>query len=309
MSKVSVIVPIYGVEKYIERCARSLFEQTLDDIEYIFVDDCSPDKSIEILNAVIADYPQKIPYIKIIQHKKNKGLPLARRSGWKAATGEYIANCDSDDWVDSALFEKMDKTAVDKTADIVVCDLKITDGITCNNTIKGLLSDNLSKEKAIKDMIYLRTTWSLCNKLICRKLYAELREYPKAYMGEDMAVMLPIFAACNTIAFCTNVYYYYFINASSASRQTTLSSTKDKYKGFIDNFEIVKRYCNLNEKNYILFHHKLMLIPFRKDREVCKWLNNRFTSIMLSVVMNKEIPKRDRLKAFVLLLEKLFKLI
>lgn len=106
MSKVSVIVPIYGVEKYIERCARSLFEQTLDDIEYIFVDDCSPDKSIEILNAVIADYPQKIPYIKIIQHKKNKGLPLARRSGWKAATGEYIANCDSDDWVDSALFEK-----------------------------------------------------------------------------------------------------------------------------------------------------------------------------------------------------------
>lgn len=70
MLKVSVIVPIYGVEKYIERCARSLFEQTLDDIEYIFVDDCSPDKSIEILNAVIADYPQKIPYIKIIQHKK-----------------------------------------------------------------------------------------------------------------------------------------------------------------------------------------------------------------------------------------------
>lgn len=309
MPKVSVIIPVYGVEKYIERCARSLFEQTLDDIEYIFVDDCSPDKSIEILNKVIADYPQKTPNIKIIQHKKNEGLPIARQSGWKVATGEYIANCDSDDWVDSALYEMMYKTAVDKTADIVVCDLKITDGISCENIIKGLLRDKLSKEKAAKDMIYLRTTWSLCNKLICRNLYIGLKEYPKAYMGEDMAVTLPVLEACNTVAFCNNVYYYYFINTNSASRQTTLNSAKAKYIGFIENFEIVKQYCNLEERYYILFHHKLMLIPFRKDKEVYKWLNDRFISIMLSVIMNKEIKKKDRLRASLLLFEKLFGII
>ena len=88
MPKVSVIVPVYGVEKYIERCARSLFEQTLDDIEYIFVDDCSPDRSIEILNQVIGEYPGRKDQVQIIHHASNQGLALARQTGLKAATGE-----------------------------------------------------------------------------------------------------------------------------------------------------------------------------------------------------------------------------
>lgn len=92
MSKVSVIVPVYKVEKYIERCARSLFNQTLDDIEYIFVDDCSPDRSIEILNQVIGDYPRRKDQVQIIHHASNQGLALARQTGLKAATGEYIAH-------------------------------------------------------------------------------------------------------------------------------------------------------------------------------------------------------------------------
>ena len=100
MPKVSVVIPVYGVEKYIERCARSLFEQTLDDIEYIFVNDCTKDRSIDILNEVINDYPARKQQIRIVHHKENKGLPFARQSGWQVATGEYVANCDSDDWVD-----------------------------------------------------------------------------------------------------------------------------------------------------------------------------------------------------------------
>lgn len=309
MPKVSVIIPVYGVEKYIERCARSLFEQTLDDIEYIFVDDCSPDKSIDILNEVKADYPTKISNIKIIHHKKNEGLPIARQSGWKVATGEYIANCDSDDWIDSDLYERMYKTAVGQTADIVVCDIKFTDGTSCRKIVNGLLSDNPNKEDAQKDMIYLRTSWSLCNKLIHRNLYVELKEYPSAYMGEDMAVALPIFKNCKTVAICNNVYYNYFINTSSASLQTNLNGVKAKYKGFRDNFKIVRRYCNLKEANYILFHHKLMLIPIRKDVEARKWLNDKFMSVILSVITNKEVKIKERLKAFALLFKKLFGLI
>ena len=309
MPKVSVIIPIYGVEKYIERCARSLFEQTLDDIEYIFVDDCSPDKSIDILNMVIADYPTKISNIRIIHHKKNAGLPIARQSGWKVATGEYIANCDSDDWVDLDLYEKMYNTAVSQTADIVVCDIKFTDGTSCRKIVNGLPSDNPNKEDAQKDMIYLRTSWSLCNKLIHRNLYVKMKEYPNAYMGEDMAVTLPIFKNCQTVASCRNVYYNYFINTSSASLQTTLNGVKAKYKGFSDNFKIVRRYCSKKEANYILFHHKLMLIPIRKDVEVSEWLNSRFISVMFSVIANKDIKTNDRLKAFILLLKKLFGLI
>ena len=69
MPKVSVIIPVYGVEKYIERCARSLFEQTLDDIEYIFVDDCTPDNSISVLKNVIKSYPGISTKIRIINQK------------------------------------------------------------------------------------------------------------------------------------------------------------------------------------------------------------------------------------------------
>ena len=78
MPKVSVSVPIYNVEKYIEKCVRSLFEQTLDDIEYIFVNDCTPDKSMDILRRVLVEYPQRQEQVKVIDHKVNKGSATVR---------------------------------------------------------------------------------------------------------------------------------------------------------------------------------------------------------------------------------------
>lgn len=95
---ISVIVPIYGVEKYIERCARSLFEQTYRDVEYIFVNDCTKDNSIFILKRVLHDYPNL--NVTIINKKRNEGLPQARKTGILASHGEYVINFDSDDWVD-----------------------------------------------------------------------------------------------------------------------------------------------------------------------------------------------------------------
>ena len=92
---VSVIVPIYGVEKYIERCARSLLEQTIENIEYIFVNDCTKDNSIAILESVIKEYPHREHQVRIIHHGTNKGLPQARKTGLLNAHGEYIAHCDN----------------------------------------------------------------------------------------------------------------------------------------------------------------------------------------------------------------------
>ncbi|MBO5667722.1 MAG: glycosyltransferase family 2 protein, partial [Lentisphaeria bacterium] len=88
--KVSVCIPVYGVEKYIERCARSLFEQTMrDGIEFIFVNDCTPDKSIEILEQILSEYPHRQEQTKIIHHKQNGGLVAARNTGLAHASGEY----------------------------------------------------------------------------------------------------------------------------------------------------------------------------------------------------------------------------
>ena len=87
---VSILVPIYNVEPYIERCARSLFEQTYDNLEFVFVDDCTPDKSIQILETVITDYPNRAKQTRIIQHDHNRGLSATRNTLIYNSTGEFF---------------------------------------------------------------------------------------------------------------------------------------------------------------------------------------------------------------------------
>ena len=105
--KISVIVPIYNVRLYIERCVRSLMEQTLENIEFIFVNDCTPDDSMDILHHVLKEYPKRRKQIKIIEHETNRGISAVRNTGLKNATGQYIIYCDSDDWVEKNMYPKI----------------------------------------------------------------------------------------------------------------------------------------------------------------------------------------------------------
>ena len=118
--KVSVISPFFKVAPFIERCAESLLNQTLQDVEFIFVDDASPDESREILEKVIARHPERD--VRIVTHAQNKGLPAARNTGLAEASGEFIYHCDSDDWVETDLLEKMVNAAEENGADFVYCD-------------------------------------------------------------------------------------------------------------------------------------------------------------------------------------------
>ena len=97
--KVSILVPVYGVEKYIGQCAETLFSQTYDDIEYVFVDDCTPDDSIQVLRQVLSAYPQRTNQVSIIRHDHNRGLGAARKTAFEASTGEFVMNVDSDDYL------------------------------------------------------------------------------------------------------------------------------------------------------------------------------------------------------------------
>ena len=99
MIKLSICVPIYGTEKYIERCARSLFEQDIQNVEYIFVNDCTKDAAIDVLKNVVVEYPNVRSRLKIINHETNKGLAGARLTGLQNATGEYVWCVDRDDYV------------------------------------------------------------------------------------------------------------------------------------------------------------------------------------------------------------------
>ena len=168
--KVSVIVPIYNVEKYIEKCATSLFEQTLEEIEYIFVNDCTPDNSIRVLENVIERYPSRKDNVCIVHHNVNKGLTSARNSGLEIAKGEYIAHCDSDDWLDKDAYKKMYEKAKLHYADVCVCDMNI---LFPSCKIQMLTPQvGVSKEDFIRKWIVSGMT-SLCSVFAAKDLYVE----------------------------------------------------------------------------------------------------------------------------------------
>ena len=119
--KVSFIVAVHKVAEYIERCVRSIYEQTLEDIEIILVDDCTPDNSIEIAKRVLADYPHRASQMKVLRHEKNTGLKGVRKDGVKVAEGEYVIFVDGDDYLDVRMGEMMYSKAIEEEAEMVIC--------------------------------------------------------------------------------------------------------------------------------------------------------------------------------------------
>lgn len=119
MYKVSVLVPVYKVEQYIERCVRSLFEQTYHNLEYVFVNDCTPDRSMEVLQRVIDEYPERYNAVRIVNHEKNKGLAAARNTALDLATGDFIYVIDSDDWIEKDAIELLLEKQFERDCDVV----------------------------------------------------------------------------------------------------------------------------------------------------------------------------------------------
>lgn len=216
--KVSVIIPIYKVEKFIGRCVKSLMEQTLPDVEYIFVDDASPDGSIAVLRNVLADYPKRSNYVKILTHAENKGLPAARNTGLSVARGEYIFHCDSDDFVEPDMLEQLYHKAIETDADIVWCDWYLTFENSERYMKQPIYGTPL---EALKAMLGGAMKYNVWNKLIRRSLYVEHKiEFPAGYgMGEDMTIML-LFAYAKKIAYLPYAFYHYVKLNTNAFSQT-----------------------------------------------------------------------------------------
>lgn len=209
-AKVSVCVPVYGVEKYIERCAMSLFEQTMTEgIEFIFVNDCTKDKSIEILERVLDEYPQRKSQVKIIHHEKNGGLVAARKTGLAHATGDYIIHCDSDDWVDVNIYEVMYNKAVETSADMVYCDYVC---VSENSSSPILLCPDLTQETMLKGVLDTSIHAGLWNKMFRRNIAQDENLYTPDHicLMEDTLRVAQMLLQCSRIAKChVPVFYYY----------------------------------------------------------------------------------------------------
>lgn len=173
--KVSIIIPVYNVEKYIERCVRTLFAQTLDELEYIFVDDCSPDKSIEVMLRVLELYPARKSQVKLIRHESNQGVSQSRQDGVDAATGEYIIHCDPDDWVELDMYEQLYNKAKETNADIVICDFNdIADNKIKIRNQQPEEFTNISLLKSISGVSTKEIHGALWNKLIKAQYYKNI---------------------------------------------------------------------------------------------------------------------------------------
>lgn len=223
MLKVSILVPIYGVEQYIERCAKSLFEQTYSEIEYVFVNDCTKDDSIGVLNRVLEKFPQRKLQVRIINHEKNKGLGAARRTAILNANGDYILHVDSDDYIAKNAVEVLVKEAQSSNADIVDC--AFTEVVNdLNKSVKFPFHGN--KELYI-DLIISRlgfVTNQIWGRLIRSSLYKDgnIINQEGIDLGEDFSV-LPILLYEGRRSYVDDCLYFYRIDNGTSYMNSCLS--------------------------------------------------------------------------------------
>lgn len=216
MLNVSVIIPVYGVEKYIGKCAQSVFEQTYSNLEIIFVDDCTPDRSIEILEGVLKQYPEMFYKTKIISYPQNRGLAGARKFGLEHASGDYILQIDSDDYIAPSMIESLVCEAQRTQADIIICDYNlIQDGVAKHVTVAPSLNPLECMKQVLKGEVHA----SLWNKLIRRKLYVEHDIWPVdgLNMREDLSVIYRLLYFSRKLAYVSEPFYNYALRAGSIS--------------------------------------------------------------------------------------------
>lgn len=215
MPKVSLIIPVYNVENYIEKCLNSVLKQTLDDIEIIIVNDGSEDSSKNIIDRYIEKHKNRIKYFE----KENGGLSSARNFGIPHATGEYIAFLDSDDYVEPETYEEMYNLAKKEDADMVECDF-IWEYPNKNKEDVGVIY-NSKKEMIEKARV---VAW---NKLIKREIIENKKiEFPLGLRYEDVEFFYKLVPYLNKVSFVKKCFIHY-VQRENSIANTQNSRTKE----------------------------------------------------------------------------------
>ncbi len=270
--KVSIIVPVYNVENYIQKCVKSLTEQSLKDIEIILIDDESPDSCPKICD----DFTRMDKRIKVI-HKRNEGLGLARNSGINIAKGEYIAFCDSDDYVDDKMYETLYQFMEINSLDVAYCNYILDTNGKFNyktgsphknmlfigkqetrNFVLEMIGPNPNYPSDVKYMI------SSCMAMYSSKI---IKNYSVRFMcerivlSEDTLFNLDILVHATNIGYCSEQLYYYRYNPVSLSR----TFNHEKAKTFTTLIEEVRKRLvkSFTLKEYKLHYYRFVFYIFR----------------------------------------------
>ncbi|MDQ1086634.1 glycosyltransferase [Siphonobacter sp. SORGH_AS_1065] len=251
-AKISVIVPVYKVEKYLTRCLTSILNQTLKDIEVILVNDGSPDGCPDICNK----FALQDSRIKVI-HKENQGLGLARNSGLSIATGDYVAFVDSDDFIEANMLEKLYDLANTTSLDTVYCGFikfrSENDKEYISEVEKTIIFDNRdlidlvildmigSEPNAFSDRRFQMSVW---HAIYSRNLIVDNSIYfhsERELISEDIVFHIDYLSKASRLAFIPDPLYYYCINETSLSssfRHDRFERYKDIYYYLLENYKI-----------------------------------------------------------------------
>lgn len=294
--KVSVLIPIYKVERFIERCATSLMQQTLDDVEFVFVDDASPDNSLKVLESVLTLYPSRRANVKILHHDVNNGLPSARNTALSVAEGEYIFHCDSDDWIEPTMLEELYCEAKENNADYVWCDWFLSFAESERYMSQPRYANTEDLLKGLLDGTLKFNVW---NKLVKRELYVENNIwFPEGHaMGEDMT-MIRLASCAKQVGYVKKAFYHYVkTNSNAYSYAMTEKHMSDiKY-----NLDLTASYLYAKFGNtlveYISFFKLNTKLPFliTSNKEKYEIWKKWYPEANVYIWKNKRQPFRTRL--------------
>lgn len=240
--KISVIIPVYNVEKYLKRCIESVINQTIKDLEIILVDDGSTDSSGRICD----EYAKKDKRIKVI-HKENGGLSDARNAGLDIARGYYISFVDSDDYIDNNMIEKLYYGCTKNNTDIAICDkiLELENGKKFKEKMYNNSCELNQKETYENILLYSPSVW---NKLFKRELFTDIR-FPKGKLYEDIITTNKLIDKSNKTFYVEGTYYHYIQRQNSIVHKNFNINKLDYINNAKELYEfILKRYPDILEQ-------------------------------------------------------------
>lgn len=292
--KVSVIVPFFKVEAFVERCTRSLMEQSLQEMEFIFVDDASPDESRSIIERVVAEYTRDV---RILTHTQNQGLPAARNTGLAEAKGDFIYHCDSDDYLEPTMLEDMYRMAVEQKADFVYCDFYLDFGTSRRVMTNPTYSE---PEQMIKEgFLAGLMKYNVWNKLVKRSIYAESGlEFPAGHaMGEDMTMIALATHATKTAHVAKPLYHYLKLNGNAYSNTFSRQHLDDITFNAHRTLKYLDSWNVADKERFLEFFKLNIKLPFlfSNDRSQYQLWKQWYPEANRFIPQNTHQPRRTRM--------------
>ena len=280
--KVSIIVPVYNVEEYLEKCLDSLINQTFKDIEIIIVNDGSPDNSEKIINKYIEKY-HNIKYLK----KKNGGLSSARNYGIKHAKGEYILFIDSDDYIENNMTELMYNKIINDNSDIVVCEFNYDFG---NKKIRSYSNLDYTSDPKKK---YLLTPPMACIRMYKKELFNDIK-FREGIYYEDLEINPKMVLYAKKISFLDEALYNYVIRDNSIMRTREFNNKLHDIYDVLDyNYKLLNNdYPNEVEYMYITHLLRTASLRFLDYKEGSEELNK------IVLIIKDKFPNWNKNKYF-----------